>query len=417
MEKQEQPSTPAPAAAPAPAAPGPTPAAATVPTPAPAAPPAPAPAEEPKPPATDSEEVTEEGLQKAAEEGGEPEPTKSKIVWERYRALSELEKSPQEGGIGFIPTPDEIKGFYQAAGTFNSLLAAVTSGTVEGVDEFFYNLDRLAPGTERAVYENIPKILQRMEGAEKPDSPHMRMKNYYTDLVLQDIYDAYKGEADEGRKKTWEVLTSVLYAMRHGRKFDPQVGLEAPEDPKVKELREENERLARQQFEGQVQMLSQRFNNETVNEAIRLAEGSLKDMKDSFGEQGYKTILQGMVGEALKALSKDGYVKDYLNGANNRARAFLHQGNLVEATKIIDQNIAFVKSQLPKQIQALGQKYKPKKGPVQAKPAPAQPSAAQPPAIQPPATQPPVTQPSGQGKKSPTDLVMDFFRASGIPVQ
>lgn len=403
--------TPEPAAAPAAATP-----AAAEPVADPATPPAAAatPPAEPSSEAANSEEVTEESLQAVAAEEGEPEPSKSKQVWAAYKSLAELEKPPQEGGLGHVPTPEQIKTYFDHSQTLNGLLAAAFSGDPADLDKFFYELDQMNPGAERTIYQNIPKVLKRLDGWERPGSPYHAMRQDFLKDLMKETFDKAKLVEDEGQKKAWDQLGSLFYHLLYGKKYDPQVGLEPPEDPEVKRLREENQALQKRSFEAQVKAMSGHYVQSVQTYALTAADKALASLKASFpSDELFKATAKTVAQTAIREAQKNEYLVQTITASNQRVAGFIRAGQLEEASKLIEQNIKFTQSSLSRYIQAavssLGVKPKPAAKPAATAPAAPAAAAATPAAPAAPAAAKPAT-----GPMTAADIVRNYLAQQGI---
>lgn len=361
-------------------------------------------------------EVTEEALVEAATEAGEQEPSAAKRVWQTYQGIKDLEKEEKEGGIGHIPTPDQIKSYYDQSITLNMMLNSLMSRGIGGLNTFFGMLENFAPGTEGQVYQEIPNLLKNLN-----DQTHYTtMKNFFVDEVLGELWNKASG-APEGEEKTgWVNLVSALYYFRNGKKFDPAQGLKAPENPEVTKLREERDRFQEATITQQAQGLTSQYMAELDGKLQERAGAALTPLRGQRSEAEFKMLCKTVVSAAVSEMTKSPAFMSVLNANFARVKPLLVQGKLVEAQALFNANREYSLSRIAPFIQRAAKPYLPTK-PVVTKPAPV-PAAA---GTKPPATASAPAAPvpvavGGSGTAArpftPGDTVMAFLRAKGHAV-
>lgn len=357
-----------------------------------------------------SEELTEETLAAAAVEAGEPEPSRAKQVWQAYQGLKDLEKSEAEGGIGFIPTPAQIISNYQQSVALQEILTSVIAADTPGLNAFFNSLEKFSPGTEAKVYEEIPRLLK----AYADQSHYERMKGFFVDEVLTELWAKAQG-APEGEERTgWTNLTSMLYLLRHGKKMDPSVGVKAPVNPEVQRLLDENKTLQDTAIGNQAKAMSTQYMMDLETALMGETMRALTPLKGQRSDGELAVLAQAASRGAVAELTKIQSVMSVLNGNFARVPALLRQGNVVEAQRLFDANRTYVMERIKPLLAKAAKAYLPAK-PVAVVPAAVKTVAPAATATPVPVTPAKPVTPSGPvtGK----DRVMNFWRDKGVVPQ
>lgn len=371
-------------------------------------------------------EPTEEGIIAAATEEGEPEPSAAKRVWQAYKGLKDLEKEEKEGGIGHIPTPEQIKTYYDQSITLNMMLNSLMTKGIGGLNTFFGMIENFAPGTEGQVYADIPNLLKNLQD----QSHYNTMKNFFVDEVLGELWGKASASAEGEEKTGWTNLVTALYFFRHGKKFDPAQGIKAPENPEVSQLREENRRLQEATVNQQGQTLSQQYMNEVQSLLWKKAGEALTPLKAMRSEGEFQVLVKTAASAAVAEITQSPAFMAVLNANFARVKPLLLQGKIVDAQNLFNSNRDYVISRIGPYIQKAVKAYLPTK-PVAVAAPKAAPAGAGPASTTSSAssTSAPAGGPAGGVKPIPIaapaggigngrppsggDRVMDFLRSKG----
>lgn len=320
------------------------------------------------------------------------EPNKAKIVWETYKALGDLEKPVEEGGIGHRPTPEQVIEYYRDSLSHRMMLNDVLSATEQGIDGFFYAVEKMQPGVATKIFAQLPSYLAKVSSPAQPDSPYNVMKNHFMDEAIGTIHGKLNELERPEDKQVVETVVRALYFLRYGKQFDPKVGVTPQENPEVKRLREENERIRNGQFQ-QVSGAWQGSVMQTVHsELFGLASNALGALKDRLAPAAFSSTAQALEQSLLNRVLKDQFVTETIKTQMRSADIAMRNNDFVGAGRIKESLVQFVKG---KAVTLAGQEAKaflPQVKPVAKVPGVAVPVAqvqqTQPPRLAPQAQQP-----------------------------
>lgn len=171
----------------------------------------------------------------APAEALDPATSRGKQIWADHKLLRALEAPPEEGGIGYRPTLEQIRGMAEDAKAHNTLILDLQSQTPTHNIHAINWLLRTAPKAFLDLAANLP-----------PDMLKLAREKVLADEIqgLLEIARRYPDADDTRKHRTYwfQVANGLHYAMTGGQALDPQVLLQAPKPPES-----EAERLARRE--------------------------------------------------------------------------------------------------------------------------------------------------------------------------
>lgn len=221
-------------------------------------------------------------------------------------ALRDLGLPESQGGIGFVPTKEEIQGFYDSHQLLGDLRLAWASGTPEGAEVLLGSF--LGPRQEADGSLHVPA---QAKALARNLFPVLRQKfPQAADEVAASVLARYMGnlqkriekQTDEGERKGMERLLRALKYDLTGKEDLPSPAAPAP--PARGKTQEEREleyyRQQALQARRQDEVQFEESINEAVYEDLSAALTGLEGLKESLSESAYEAVRNGVLEDVLQ---------------------------------------------------------------------------------------------------------------------
>lgn len=236
---------------------------------------------------------------------------------EHWHGLEELGKPEDEGGIGYIPEPSEIRQLHADAQVVKEMhddLRAAAQGDTQAVSKFWEhfiepedeNSDRLDPSGV-AVVSGLPRVL-----AERYPGLHNQIgTNYVLGFAQQLLEQAAVGRdlhnrpADENTVNGYKSAAAWLkFALEGDQGQDPRA-TSGRADPEAERIRHENEEL-RNRLQNTEMTQREAYEHgliSTIDEQIRSdVERRFGSLKDALGDYAYDATVNTLVLDVKDAI-------------------------------------------------------------------------------------------------------------------
>lgn len=169
--------------------------------------------------------------------------TRGQQIWADHRMLSQLEKPETEGGIGFKPNVDQIKGWAASDKSWANLKMDLQSGDPRAVGNVIQFISQLAP-------QSLPHIA----GAISQINPELAqsLHNEAIGNEVQAILNLARQQSTQEGRDYWFQVANGLHYASNGKTLDP-AELTKPyqppssKNPAANSLEERERRVAEQE--------------------------------------------------------------------------------------------------------------------------------------------------------------------------
>jgi len=244
------------------------------------------------------------------------------------KGMHELSKSPDEGGLGVLPSPEQIRAWHAGHNTLSDLTYQIESGDPAAASSAFRylftapdptNPDQLSlrPGLESTLPTLFGEIATLSRAANRPDLYHRAVAPVHQakwDSIVNHIRSSYPGGEPGSDEQQWrEVMVAAAkkLAPLYGQQVDENTFTIKPSDPAAR-LADENQRLREQiqsAQQSQIQAAWNSFNDSIASiQAPRLnsyVDQSLASIKAQFPPVVYDRLATSFYNECLQLLAND----------------------------------------------------------------------------------------------------------------
>lgn len=140
--------------------------------------------------------------------------TRGQEIWADHRLMAQLAKPPQEGGIGFKPTVDQIRGFMADHQSWTNLMLDLESGDPTAVRTAMQFLTQRAPAATPQLGAALREVA--------PDA-YNSLYEEVIDQEVQSIVDMAREFSDEASRKYWFQVANGLAYIRNRQGLDPNI--------------------------------------------------------------------------------------------------------------------------------------------------------------------------------------------------
>jgi len=183
----------------------------------------------------------------------DPTTSRGKQIWADHKFMRALELPPDQGGIGYRPTLEQISAMAKDAQALANLVLDLQSGEKPHNIAAMNYLLRLAPQAFLDLSKNLP-----------PDMLKLARDRVLEDEIQNLLGVARKFPDTDDQNKTYRrfwfgVANGLYFTLTNGQSLDPQVLLQAPParetesdrlQAREQELAKREQAIARQRFEG-----------------------------------------------------------------------------------------------------------------------------------------------------------------------
>lgn len=137
--------------------------------------------------------------------------TRGQMIWADHRMMAQLEKPEAEGGIGFKPSVDQIRGWMGSSRSWDNFTMDLQSGDPQKVGFVAQYLLQRAP-------ESVPHLIDAIQQGN-PDLA----QSFHDQAIgkeVQAILNIARSQADQGAKDYWFQVANGLNYASTGRPLD-----------------------------------------------------------------------------------------------------------------------------------------------------------------------------------------------------
>ena len=219
--------------------------------------------------------------------------TRGKRIYAAFKAQQILSKAPEEGGIGYAPTVEQIKDFHQAFTDKQAMVADFHSGTPEAAEQwakFWFGADQNGAYRDGAldVASKIPDFLAQsnVEAYTRLAQPVIER---YADAAITRFMDKALAEGEPAKREQYYMAAQYLHHDLFGKYFDPKSkGASSAMQPQADAI---DERLRRAEAaEQRVQQAQNQQRQAAVQAFGSEIDGKVQDALNSDIEQALAKI-------------------------------------------------------------------------------------------------------------------------------
>lgn len=266
----------------------------------------------------------------------DPSSTRGKQIWEGYRftkALAEPPKADGSGGIGHIPSIEDVKAYHSDHITLNQLL-----------DDFETNPAAMIAGLSQVnidattqMIEELPEVLDKLsQRSPQIAQAYDKLYTRFADDLINGLLAQYKSAEDEGTKKFFfATARNVKYFLTNGQKHlteEEAMGRKPSVDPYADErARIDAEKKAlRDQALTREESAWKEFRTSTFVEMDKALEAACnwpKEFRDQLGK-GSGPVLKEAMERIYAAVKESPSAQQELTLMFKRARRAVGGGNI-----------------------------------------------------------------------------------------
>lgn len=283
-------------------------------------------------------------------------------IYSHMKGMAELAKAPDQGGLGVLPTPEQIRNWHASDAAYANLTYQLESGTPEGASAAFQSLFTTAsptdpsqtilrPGLETALPSLFGEIAALSRAANRPELYHRAVAPIHEakfSALVNHVRSNFPGGAEGSEEQ--KARDVMIWAMQrlaplYSQSVTPDTFTVKPTDPQAR-LAAENaslkQRIAsqqQQQVEGRWESFLDGISSAISPRAESYVSQSLAEIKPKYEPAVYSLLSNQFRQEVFTALASDPYYLREADPILNRIRqtgSFLN-GHSVDLSKQVAQ--------------------------------------------------------------------------------
>lgn len=239
-------------------------------------------------------------------------------IYAAYKAMRQLADAPDQGGIGHVPTPDEIRSYFDSHIEIQRLINDFVD---PNPDNFVQNLARTDSNALTRLAVALPRYVQQN---------NVQAYEHLATPIISNAIDAIINHSrtsdNEDFKQYWfGIANGLKYYLTDGKEqLDPKVltqpiDTHAGERSELEQLRAERSQRQAQEFRSAAQEFRQTLSNDTHQSLVQTIEHTLANVKPKLSAKVYQDLVSSIYNEAKNSIITNRYAQAAIGNAQRNA--------------------------------------------------------------------------------------------------
>lgn len=241
-------------------------------------------------------------------------------IYAAYKAMTSLAAPPDQGGIGHVPAPEQVRDYFISHNEMQRLLGDFTDPSP---DQFITGLSRTDPGALARLAIALPQFVQHTD-----PTAYEHLATPVISNAIEALVEHARVAQDQAAKDYWfGIANGLKFYLSDGKAQLDKTVLDKPADPlagertELERLRSENARRQQQDYSLAAQQFTQALGHDTHTAILSTIEQTLVNVKPRLDAKVYQDLVKSIYSEAQASVVTNPFAQTSINNARRQSLA------------------------------------------------------------------------------------------------